>query len=321
MTKPDDSSLDPSELRAIEERARKLLDRAGAWDRFPTPIEDILAAARLQVAPKSMFDPARILSYIKTKTVDTAHRIKSAVSKILGLYDSDESVIHIDDTVTASKQNFLKLHETGHHEIPTHRKTFRLFQDCEKTLAPETADLFEREANNFARFALFQGDRFGNMAADCRFGIKTPINLAKKFGASVYAAAREYARTNHRACVVYILEPIKYVVGDGAHAIVRRIEPSPAYRLQFGCPSDTNITPDHLLGPVLPIGHKMTKPYPLSMADLAGTLHDCVAEAFDTTYNVLVLLYPVKALTATTIIFPPGFEERIKGNGDQRTAG
>ena len=43
---------------------------------------------------------------------------------------------------------------------------FRLFQDCEKTLDPGIADLFEREANNFARFALFQGDRYAGMAAD-----------------------------------------------------------------------------------------------------------------------------------------------------------
>src|SRR5208283_3064953 len=170
---------------------------------------------------------------------DFAHRIKSAVSKVFGLYDAGERVIHIDDTVVESKQNFLKLHETGHHEIPTHRKLFRLFQDCKKTLSPETADVFDREANNFARFALFQGDTFAKFAADCTFEIKTPIKLAKKFGASIYAAAREFARTNHRACVVYILEPIEYVNGSGAQAAVRRIEPSLAFIEQFGRPDET----------------------------------------------------------------------------------
>jgi Zn-dependent peptidase ImmA (M78 family) len=72
---------------------------------------------------------------------------------MFSLYDAEESLIHIDHTVNESKQNFLKLHEAGHHEIPTHKKAFRFFQDCEKTLSPEAADLFEREANNFARFA------------------------------------------------------------------------------------------------------------------------------------------------------------------------
>jgi len=207
VIKPDDSSLDPNELRAVQERARKLLDRATAWGRFPTPIEDILEAARLQIAPTSIFDPARILAFIKNKTADTAHRVKSALSKVFGIYDGEERVIHIGDTVTESKHRFLKLHETCHHEMPTHRKAFRFFQDCEKTLAPETADLFEREANNFARFALFQEDAYARMAADCKVEIKTAIKLAGKFKASVYASARKY---------VSILRPYKVSrVGPG----------------------------------------------------------------------------------------------------------
>jgi hypothetical protein len=52
-------------------------------------------------------------------------------------------------------------------------------------------NLFEREANNFARFILFQGDSYRTMAADHPFGIKTPMKLAKKFGVSVYASCRE----------------------------------------------------------------------------------------------------------------------------------
>ena len=46
MVKLDDSSLTPDQLSAVEKRARKLLDRASVWRRFPTPINDILEAAR-----------------------------------------------------------------------------------------------------------------------------------------------------------------------------------------------------------------------------------------------------------------------------------
>ena len=49
----------------------------------------------------------------------------------------------------------------------------------------------------------------------------------------------------------------------------------------------------------------MTRPVSLSIKDLNGDGHECVAEAFDTTHNVIILLYPVKALTASTIILPP----------------
>jgi hypothetical protein len=232
--------------------------------------------------------------------------VKSAISKVFGLYDAGEQVIHIDDSVNKAKQTFLTFHETGHHELPVHRKLFRFFQDCEKTLAPETADQFEREANNFARFVLFQGQRYAQLAADCAFEIKTPIKLAQKFGASVYASAREFARSNHRPCVVYVLEPLEYAAGVGARAAVRRIEPSPSFEAQFGWPTDTVISLDHILGPVLPIGRKMTRPTSVMIADRNGTRHECVAEAFDTKWNILILLYPTRALTASTIIMPPG---------------
>lgn len=304
--KPDDSGLDQNSLSAVELRARKLLDRASAWERFPTPIEDILAAAKLQVAPTSIFDPAAIIAYLKGKSEDVGRYLKSAVSKVFGVYDSTESLIHIDDTVNESKQNFLKLHETGHHEMPTHRKLFRFFQDCEKTLAPDVADLFEREANNFARFALFQGDTYRRIAADHEFEIKTAMKLAKTFGASVYASAREFARTNHRACVVYVLEPVEFAHGVGARATVRRIEPSPSFVEQFGRPSEEVITLDHVLGPILPLGRRMTRPRSLSIKDRNGISHECIAEAFDTTWNVLLLVYPVRALTTTTVILPSG---------------
>ena len=306
MTKSDDSSLEPRDLLAVEERAGQLLDRAEAWDRFPVPIDDILTAASVQVSPTSAFDAASILAYVRGKASDAGASIKSAISKVFGLYDAGESVIHIDDSVVESKQTFLKLHETGHHDMPTHRKMFSFFQDCEKTLAPEIADQFEREAKNFARFALFKGDTYAEYAADCAFEIKTPMKLAKKFGASIYASAREFARTNDRACVVYVLEQLKFVEGHGARAVVRRVETSPDFAVRFGHPTDTVITPNHFLWAVLPIGRRMTRPVSLSLVDRNGQDHECVAEAFDTTYNIIVLLYPVSALTAKTVVLRQG---------------
>ena len=65
MRKPDDSSLDAADLRAVEERARSLLDRADAWDQYPVPIDDFLAAAKVELAPTSIFDADAILAYIR----------------------------------------------------------------------------------------------------------------------------------------------------------------------------------------------------------------------------------------------------------------
>lgn len=294
--KTDDSSIDPEQQRAVHDAARRALDRASAWGVFPTPIGDILSAAKLRVAPTSAFDPRRILAYIADKAERSASALKSAISKVLGIYDAGESVIHIDNTVHASKQNFLKLHEAGHHEMPTHRKLFRLFQDCEQHLDPDIADAFEREANNFARYVLFQGDTFRDVAADHPLEIKSVLKIAPDFGASIYASCREYARTHRRACAVYILEKVAFCAETGARAEVRRIEISREYERQFGRPTETAITMRHSLGKVLPIGRKMTRATPVSVTDLNGYARECLAEAFDTTFNVIVLVYPVQEL-------------------------
>lgn len=301
--KPDDSSLDPADLVIVEGRAKLFLDRADAWGVFPTPVDTLMTAANLKVAPKSAFDPEAFLAFIKHKTQQVADALKRALGKVRGLYDPTDSVVHIDYEVGISKQTFLKLHEAGHHEMPTHKKVFKLFQDCDQTLAPEIADRFEREANNFARYVLFQGDAFRDAAADIKLGVKVPITLAKRFGSSVYAAAREYARTHHASCVVYVLNPVEIVLGGGFKAVVRRIEASPSFLREFGCPSDLVIDHNHALSSLIPIGRRMTAARDFVFADRNGTRHACIGEAFDTTHNILLLVYPQAELPAS-VFFP-----------------
>lgn len=302
--KPDDSSLDPADLKVVEERAREFLDRAGAWNVFPTPVDDLMAAAKLTVAPKNAFDPASFLAYVAKKTKGAADNLKRALGKVLGLYDATDSVVHIDYEVGKAKQSFLKLHEAGHHEMPSHKKVFSLFQDCDQTLAPEIADRFEREANNFARFVLFQGSAFQQQAADHLLGVRAPIALAKRFGSSIYAAAREYARTHHLACVVYVLNPVEVNPAGGFSATVRRIEPSARFRLEFGCPVDERIDEQHALADLVPIGRRMTAPRELVYSDRNGKHHVCIGEALDTRHNIILLIYPQSALRTSVIVAP-----------------
>ncbi len=115
MPRSDDSTLDEAGRRAVEARAKAALDRAGAWDRYPTPVDDVVAAANLKVAVSSAFDLNHIMSFLADKAADAAKILKSALSKIWGVLDVEDGIIHIDDTVTKSRQAFLKLHETGRH--------------------------------------------------------------------------------------------------------------------------------------------------------------------------------------------------------------
>ena len=64
------------------------------------------------------------------------------------------------------------------------------------------------------------------------------------------------------------------------------------------------VTPDHLLWPVIPIRGRMKRPVSLTIIDLNSQRHECLADAFDTTYNILSLLYPVRVLTTTTVLMP-----------------
>lgn len=300
--KPDDSSLGEAELKFVEERAASLLNRADSWGVFPTPVDDLVAAAGLRVAPKGFFDPGRIMDFVRERGIDAAKHIRTAISKVFGIYDADDQIIHVDDSVAVSKQGFLKLHETGHHELPTHRKLFRVFQDCKKTLCPEIADQFEREANNFARYVLFQGDSFARQAADHSFGIMTPIGMAKGFGASLYASVREYARTSPRACAAIILEKPEFVAGQGQLCAVRRIEPSPAFLNQFGRLDLGLVGSTHPLFGALPLHNRKKADTQFLLTDRNGTRHQCVAEGFYTGWNVLVLVYPIEALRQPGII-------------------
>lgn len=305
--KSDDSSLPPQELAAVDKRAVDMLHRAAVWGRFPTPVDDVLEAAKLRVAPANLFDPAGFMAYVKAKGQAAMSRLRSALDKVLGIYDAQEQVIHIDDSVGKSKQTFLKLHETGHHEMPTHRKVFTFFQDCQQTLAPDIADQLEREANNFARIVLFQGQTFRDMAAQHAMSVRTPLKLAGKFGASIYASAREFVRTHHRGCMVYVLEPVEIVSGGVARASVRRVECSAEFTRQFGTPRIQEIRADGPLGRLLPIMQKFAGPAQLRLADRNGDIHECVGEAFNTTHNVILLIYTLQALQGPVIAVPASY--------------
>ncbi len=59
----DDSNLSRTERELVEKAAAALLHRADAWGVVPVPIEDLLSAAKLKVAPYSVFDPRQIAAY------------------------------------------------------------------------------------------------------------------------------------------------------------------------------------------------------------------------------------------------------------------
>lgn len=314
--KPDDSSLSPSEYAAVHRAATDLLNKASAWDRLPTPVPDLLGAAKLRVAPMSAFDPRSLLRHAMQFGQRAASYVKSAIEKVRGIFDVYEDLVHIDTTVTESKQNFLKLHEAGHKHIPHQSKLFRWIQDCDKSLSPDVSDQFEREANIFASVVLFQDDRFAQMAADSRFGIKVPLELSKKFGASIYASLREYVRRNQRACAVIVLNPVEVCPVLGMRSELRRLELSPLFQKRFGelhLPGQIDrLSP---LAEFIPLaGRKMSRPGTLALEDKNGDLVEFIAEGFATPYNSFILIHAASGLKKS-IVVPAGLsEDKLKGS-------
>ncbi len=104
------------------------------------------------------------------------------MSKVLGLFESNDQLVVINRNAPKPRVPFIKLHEAGHGRLPHQAKVYKLIHDCEKTLDAQITDLFEREANVFASEVLFQGDVFSNEALGQSFEIKVPMKLARKFG-------------------------------------------------------------------------------------------------------------------------------------------
>lgn len=303
--KADDSSLTPEQYKKVRAEALKALQRAGALGQFPTPVTTVLDVEKLVVVEEDFRDKGLIAKFAKMRQKGGA-LLKRALDKVLGVFDARERFVFIDRTVHAVKQTFLKLHEAGHAILPWQRGLYAVIEDCEKTLAPDVSDLFDREANVFATEVLFQLDKFAQEASDHDFGIKVPINLSKKYGASIYSSIRQYVSKNDKTCVVVVLNPPILSDGHGFAASVRRIVPSPAFQKKFAKTKWPNkVTPDDDLGALVPLGkRRMTGARSIQLLDSNGLGHECVAEAFTTTHQVFILIHVQKSLTKLTFIAP-----------------
>lgn len=302
MRKPDDSTLAPQQYVRVRQEAEQVLAKSDALGRFPTPVTDIMTVAKITVEPENVLDA----SFLERMRIKAGPALKRALSKVRGLFDARERRVFIDQTVSKTKQTFLKLHETGHAVLPWQRDIYVVVEDCEETLSSDIADLFDREANIFATEVLFQLDSFINEAEGHPFEIKTPLNLCSKYGASVYAALRQYVSKNHRACIVLVLNPPELMEGDGFRANLRRVVSSTVFLETFGELSwPTYFTPGDEIGAIIPPeGKKMSWPREIMLIDRSGTRHECVAEAFKHSYNVFILIHAVRTLTNTIIILP-----------------
>lgn len=306
MTKPDDSLLDAQQLACVQRHADRLLREASAIGRFPTPVDDLLAAAKLVVVDDEVLDENLLRQFMK-KAKAGLTTLKSALSKVLGLFEATDRLVVIDREAPKPRIPFIKLHEAGHGTLPHQSKVYKLIHDCEKTLDADIADLFEREANVFASEVMFQGAMFSEEAHGQGFNIKVPMKLAKKYGASHYSTFRRYVATNPHVCCVVVLEkPVYGEDDDFSHAEVRRVVASKSFEKVYdGRILCRTVTEGHPVLPALPRkGTRMSFQREVILVDRNGDERLCHAEAFYTGHHLFVLLKDMGPCTGSGIVLP-----------------
>lgn len=291
--KADDCTLNDFDKKMIQKQADLLLRRAAAYNRFPTPIEDIVEAAELEIETEILFDEQGIGELYRHLPNDQKLNIevlKRAAGKVEGLLHREEKKIFLDRTLHKSRQKFITLHEVGHHDLPWQKMSFKILEDSEDELDAHTRDQFEREANCFASDVWFQLDTFTKDARDLEFGIGAPIKtLMKKYGTSCYSTLRRYVDVYGKASVLLVCD----LNPDGQMKLTtRRVLESPEFRKQFG---SLNFPKDHGPGSFFfrnSPQNRFRLPTPWRCERHGYPPISCLVEAFNSTKQVFFLIYP-----------------------------
>lgn len=289
-----DTPLSPESERAVCKYADLLLRKASAYGQFPTPVDELVAASKLEIARESVLGKIGLdgaYRHLPNFLKLAPDKVKRAAEKLLGILDLRDRTIHLAPGTHPKRKLYVTVHEIGHDILPHQRKMFQLLEESEAEIDPCTKDLFEQEANCFASEVLFQHDGFTKEAADYAIGIKVPLELAKKYGPSVYASARRYVQRHHLPCTLVVFELPECVNGIPHSMELRRVITSALFDEQFGrVPWPERCGPENFFLRHCP--NKFSRPLPLRIRDRNGEAQDCLAEAFNTTHNVLFLIYP-----------------------------
>jgi IrrE N-terminal-like domain len=269
----------------IDKIVRNVLKGSKAWGKFPTPVDQIVSYAELQVA--NGVDLSKVEQGFFTKQL---HVLQRAVSKVLAAIDLREKTIYLDLSQKPERQRFNKLHETGHKALTWQRDVYVRLDD-EHTLDPDTDDLFEKQASWFASGALFQLERLEDEAAKLPLTIKSPLALAKTFGGSRHACLRRYVEKSKKRCALLVLNPPQR---NGEYAAgIRNYFQSPSFTGEFGViqwPSKCGL--DFQFVKEFKFGARLHEKGQIALVTAGGEFVTFDYHYFNSSYNIFVLLLP-----------------------------
>jgi Zn-dependent peptidase ImmA (M78 family) len=185
----------------IARHTEKLLRRADAGGRLPTPVEDIIVAAKLVEPKESLLSD----SALRDVPEHLARKIRKLRFKAHAVLDRKTREIHISpDIAHDGQRRFKRCHEVTHAVLPWQQDT--AYADDAVTLSWSARQLFEQEANQGGAELLFQRHLYQDMAADYPVGLEAIIELADKFGSSYHASFRRFIETHRGRVAGLVLE-------------------------------------------------------------------------------------------------------------------
>ncbi|HEX8178635.1 MAG TPA: hypothetical protein VF525_03745 [Pyrinomonadaceae bacterium] len=295
--------VSPESAPEIIKIADRALRAAGARGKLPTPVEDLIRAARITDEGDAEGVVKRFLS-----SLNEGRRafFRSSMQKLRGIADMRERAVYVP-TDTAPRERFAKGHELGHQLIPWHHVDTdgpsAFYHDNEYTLSPLVRDLFDIEANLFSSEVIFQGQEFTTRARDYRPSFDAVFLLADLHGASRQATLRRYVEEQDEMLAAVSYLPSRYDFNPGGRSTLRapRFFGSPRFVQKYGhVQLPTEITPEHSWAQARNSGEICEGDIDL---DCGGVSVRFWWQAWWNTYTLLVLLRRKPSLGIVSGIF------------------
>ncbi len=288
----------PDSAEDIHKISRNLLLAAKAWGKRPTPVEDIVKFANLQI--EKGIDLSTIEPGFLSKNFQFA---KQAVKKVLGIIDRRHKTIYLDHTQRPSRKNFVALHEVG-HEACTWQSELG-YMDDDKTLDPDADDIFEREASYFASCTLFQHEQFDEEIAKLPLSINSAMVLGDMFGGSNHAAIRRYVEKSTKRCALLVLN--KPEVNGEYHVRIRNYFQSIPFTAEFGeivWPSD-KCGLEYIFVQEIKRKRRLHENGQIALVVGYGKTVTFTYHFFNSGYNTFVMLLPIGERNNSRIVILP----------------
>lgn len=289
--------VDIHSRKDIDKISYEILRNSKSFDVFPTPIDKIAEFSELII--KKDIDISQVHESYLQKASSV---LKSALSKVSGLFDHKQKTIYLDLSQLPTKRNFVQLHEIGHGVLYWQTDVYDFMDDDDQSLNGEYTEEFEAEANYFASVTLFQHDRFDHEAKKYGLGIEASMTISKHFGASIHATLRRYVETSKKRCALVVLENISGK-GQPPKCNIKSINESARYIEDFGLltlPQELGFTWEFVKDYYFKRRLKMDGKIKIKTDN--GTI-DFHYHFFYNGYNGFVFLYPIgEKKSATTKI-------------------